>query len=797
MKKEKKEIYDFNEVENKWLEYWNKEKIYKFDFNSEKPIFSIDTPPPTVSGKLHMGHFFGDSQQDFIARYKRMRGFNVLNPFGTDNNGLPTLKLIEKEKNIKAKNMSREDFIKLCHKTIQEEYVPSFIKDYQRSGMSADLDLFYSTIDDRSRRISQESFIDLYNKGREYRTKSPSLWCVNCQTTIAQVELVDFEKETLFNDIIFKVKTKDIIISTTRPELLPACVCLFINPKDVRAKELVGKKAKVPLFNFEVPILSDEKADPNKGSGIVMCCTFGDQTDMEWQKQYDLEIKNALNLDGTMSEICENYKGLEITEARKNIIEDLKKENLLIKQEKISQVVNVCERCHTPVEFITTKQWFVKYLDLKEEMLKWGDEIKWYPDFMKTRYNNWVNGLKWDWCISRQIPFGIPFPVWYCKNCDEVILARKEDLPIDPLESKPSLKKCPNCGCEEFIPETDIMNTWATSSLTPTIIKDILKETKIYNKIKDKPLNIRRNGHDIITFWDFNTILKSYLHYNQKPWEELFINGWMLSSDGKKMSKSLGNGISPQEVINEWGSDVLRYLSSYSKPGEDLSFPENELKSGKKLITKIINATNFVFLNLENYSPIKPKELKKFDNLFLKKLNQTIQNTTNYFELYEYSKAKYETEQFFFKDFCDNYLEIIKKRIYNGNDSEKESAKYVLYKALLNILKMFAPIIPFITEELYQKYFILNEKIKSIHLTSWPSQIESDETDLKIYDAFLDILKEVRQNKSDAQKSMKTEIKLYLPSEKLELLNGMLDDFKNVSNAREILEGDFKIEFLE
>ncbi|MFA5484974.1 MAG: valine--tRNA ligase [Candidatus Pacearchaeota archaeon] len=797
MKKDKKEIYNFNKVENKWLKYWNKEKIYKFDINSDKPIFSIDTPPPTVSGKLHMGHFFGDSQQDFIARYKRMRGFNVLNPFGTDNNGLPTLKLIEKEKNIKAKDMSREKFINLCYKIIQEEYIPSFISEYQRSGMSADLSLFYSTIDERSKRISQKSFIDLYNKGREYRTNSPALWCVNCQTTIAQVELIDFEKETFFNDLIFKVGNKKVIISTTRPELLPACVCLFVNPDDVRAKELVGKKAKVPLFNFEVPILLDEKVDPNKGSGIVMCCTFGDQTDMEWQKQYDLEIKNAINLDGTMSEISGNYKGLKITEARKKIIEDLKKENILIKQKKVSQVVNVCERCNTPIEFITTKQWFVKYLDLKEEMLKWGDEIKWYPNFMKTRYNNWVNGLKWDWCISRQISFGIPFPVWYCKNCDEIILARIEDLPIDPLESKPPLDKCPNCGYKEFVPEKDIMNTWATSALTPTIIKDILKDTKIYNKIKDKPLSIRRNGHDIITFWDFNTILKSYLHYNQKPWNELLINGWMLGSDGKKMSKSLGNGISPKEVINEWGADVLRYLSSYSKLGEDLSFPENELKSGKKLITKLINATKFIFLNLENYIPIKPKKLEKFDSLFFKKLNQTIQNSTNYFESYEYSKAKYEVEQFFFKDFCDNYLEIIKKRVYNGNPSEKESAKYVLYNSLLNILKMFAPFMPFITEELYQNYFISNEKAKSIHLTFWPIQIEIDEGDLKIYEIFLDVLKDVRQNKSDAQKSMKTIINLYLPIEKLEILNGLLDDLKNVTNAQEILEGDFRVEFLE
>lgn len=797
MKNEKSKGYDFDSIENKWLEFWKNEKIYKFDLDSEKPIYSIDTPPPTVSGKLHMGHFFGDSQQDFIARYKRMRGFNVLNPFGTDNNGLPTLKLVEKEKNIKSKDVTREEFINLCQKTINEEYVPSFIKDYQRSGMSADLDIFYSTIDEHSRRISQESFIDLYNIGREYRSESPALWCVNCQTTIAQVELVDLEKNTLFNDIIFKVEDKDLIISTTRPELLPACVSVFINPNDKRAKDLVGKKAKVPLFNFKVPILADEKADPDKGSGVVMCCTFGDQTDMEWQKQHNLEIKNAINPNGTMSELAGKYKGLKITQAREEIIKDLKKESLLINQKNISQVVNVCERCHTPIEFITKKQWFVRYLDLKEEMLKWGDEIKWYPDFMKTRYYNWVNGLKWDWCISRQIPFGIPFPVWYCKDCDNVILAKKEDLPIDPLESKPPIKKCPKCGCEDFIPEEDIMNTWATSALTPTIIKDILKETKVYDKIKNKPFTIRRNGHDIITFWDFNSILKSNLHYKQKPWEELLINGWMLGKDGKKMAKSLGNGLSPQEVINEWGADVLRYLSSYSKLGEDLSFPEDELKSGKKLINKLLNATKFAFLNLEDFNFKQPNEFEEFDLLFLTKLNKIIESTTNYFDKYEYSKAKYEIEQFFFKDFCDNYLEIIKKRIYNSQGDKKISAQYVLYNSILSIIKMFAPIIPFVTEELYHKYFIQHEKTKSIHLTQWPKQINIKQKNLEIYYLFLDTLKDIRQQKSDAQKSMKSEIKLYLPSDKLESLSLVIDDLKNVTNAIDISSGVFKVDFIE
>jgi valyl-tRNA synthetase len=718
-----KNKFDFNECEKKWMNYWEENEIYKFDKNNDKKIFSVDTPPPTVSGRLHMGHAFGDSQQDFFVRYKRMQGFNVLNPFGTDNNGLPTLKLVEKEKGVDSKTMSREKFIELCEKVIEEEFVPTFVKDSKRLGISADRTLFYSTIDKNSRKISQKSFMDLYKMGREYREKSPALWCPTCQTTIAQVELEDVKKKTFFNDIIFKLEDdKDLIIATTRPELLPACVAIFINPKDKRAKKLVGKKAIVPIFNFKVPILADEKADPEKGSGIVMCCTFGDQTDMEWQKEHKLEIKTAIAKDGTMTELTGKYYKMKIEEARKEIIKDLKEKNLLTNEVEIEHEVNVCERCQTPTEFITTKQWYVKYLDLKPKMLEWGKEIKWYPEFMRTRYENWVKGLKWDWGISRQIPFGIPFPVWYCENCEEVILADEKDLPVDPTTDMPKIKECPKCKGKKFIPEKDIMNTWATSSLTPEITKELLKNTPAGKKLEKEPMNIRRNGHDIITFWDFNTIIKSQLHHNRNPWKELFINGWMLGKDGKKMSKSRKNGIAPQEIMDEYGADVLRYLSAYSKLGEDLSFPEKELITGKKFINKILNASNFVFMNLENYDGKKrPKTLELIDEIFLKRLNEMTKDCTDSFEKYEYSKSKARAEQFFWSDFCDNYLEIVKTRVYKGTGDKKLSAQYTLYQTLLTLIKIFAPITPFITEEIYQEHFKKFEKINQFTHQAGPN----------------------------------------------------------------------------
>jgi valyl-tRNA synthetase len=785
--------YDFREIEEKIMKLWEKLGIYQFDPNSKAEIFSIDSPPPTISGRLHMGHAFGDSQQDFFVRYKRMRGFNVLNPFGTDNNGLPTLRLVEKERKIKANQMSREKFIEICNKTIEEEFIPSFVKDAKRLGISADWNLFYSTIDKRSRRISQKSFIDLYKQGREYRVESPALWCTECQTTIAQVELEDREINSKFNDIVFKVGEKDLIVSTTRPELLSACVAIFINPQDKRCKNFVGKKAKVPLFDFEVPILEDEAVDMEKGTGVVMCCTFGDQKDMEWQKQHTLPIKEAISSEGKMTSSAGKYEGLSIKDARNKIIEDLKEKRLLLKQKDISHAVNVHERCGNEVEFISSKQWFIKYLDLKKDLLKWGKQIKWYPSSMRNRYDNWVNGLKWDWCISRQIAFGIPFPVWYCKKCDEVILADEKQLPVDPLEDQPPLKECPNCKCKEFVPEKDIMNTWATSALTPTIVKDLLRETKVYDKIEKEPMSVRRNGQDIITFWDFNTIVKSQLHYGINPWKELYINGWILARDGSKMSKSRGNGISPQEVISEWGADVLRYLSAAISPGTATAFSDKELVAGKKFVNKLFNASKFVFMNLEGYSGEKPEIIEEIDQLFLIKTSRVIERVSGYFEEYELSKAKLEIEEFFWKDFADNYIEAVKKRVYNEKGNKKLSAQYTLYQTLLAVLKMIAPIMPFVTEEIYQEYFKETEKDESIHVSGWPVSFEKG--DERLWNDFCEMVSRIRKEKSEKNKSMNAEIKLSLNKEDFKKFFGILDAMRDIMNISEIEEGKFKVDF--
>ena len=785
------EKFDFKIIENKWRKFWEKEKIYKFDAESKKKIFSVDTPPPTVSGEMHIGHACSYAQQDFLIRFMRMKGYNVFYPFGTDDNGLPTERLVEKRKNVKSKEMSREKFIKLCKEFLKEE-LPRFIQDWKNIGISCDWDIYYSTIDEHSRKISQWSFLDLYKKRRMERRDAPAMWCPECRTGVAQVEVEDKEIPSQFVEVILKVGKEDLIISTTRPELFPASVAVFYHPNDKRYKHLKGKKAKIPLFDIEVPILEDKRAEPDKGTGIAYCATFGDQTDMEWQKVYNFEIKEAIDKQGKMTSIAGKYKGMNVKEAREEIIRDLKKEGFLIKQEKITHIVNVHERCGTEIEFVKSKQWFVKYLDLKKDMLKWGAELKWYPQFMKNRYDNWVRGLQWDWLVSNQRHFGVSFPVWYCKKCEEVILASEKDLPVEPIEDKPPVKKCPKCGGNEFIPEKDVLNTWFTSSMTPQIIIQLMNK-KIQSKLF--PLTLRPQAHEIISFWLFNTLVKSRLHFGKNPWRDVVISGFV-TLKGEKMSKSKGNVIRPQEVMEKYGADAIRFWAASSKLGKDFDYQEQDVVAGKKFITKLMNATKFIFMNLDSYDGKKPKKLEKIDELFLAKLNSIIKISTENFEKYRYSKAKFKTENFFWKMFCDNYLEIVKKRIYNETGDKKKSAQYTLYQSMLTILKLIAPITPFITEEIYQTYFKKYEKEKSIHLSSWPKQIKIEKVNEKNFDDLMRIISKVRQEKTNAQKPMNSEVEIYLPKEDFKIIKPYEKDFIAVSGAVLIKQKDnFKVKF--
>jgi valyl-tRNA synthetase len=774
--------YNSKEVEEKWRKFWEREKVYKFDSKKKGKIFSIDTPPPTVSGKMHIGHAFQYAQQDFIARFRRMKD-NVFCPFGTDDNGLPTERLIEKLKKVKSKEMSRADFIKLCLKTLKE-ITPDFIQDWKDLGISCDYDIYYSTIDDNSRKMSQESFIELFKQKRIYKKEFPTIWCPECQTAIAQAELEDKGFSGLFLTLKFSVNGRDLLIATTRPELLDACVAVFVHPDDKRYNGLVGKKARVPLFNFEVPIIADKSADMEKGTGVLMVCSYGDKYDVEAINKHKLTARIVFDYNGTIK--AGNYKGLKIKEARKRILEDLRK-NALVKEEKqITHTVNVHDKCGTEIEFLTTEQWFIKILDLKKKLIVQGRKVKWYPEFMRKRYENWVNGLEWDWSISRDRHFGIPIPVWGCKKCGEIILPREKELPVDPLQTK---KKCSKCG-EIAEPEKKVLDTWATSSITPQITSSLIN-----NKVKI-PYSVRNNAHDIIRTWDFYSITKSYLHEKKVPWENMMVSGF-ITLKGEKMSKSKGNVIEPQAVMENYGADALRFWAAGSKLGEDLDYREKDLVTGKKFVTKLWNASKFVFMNLKDYKGKKPKKLEKIDELFLTKIKFLVQSVTKAFENYEYSKARAETENFFWKMFADNYLEIVKKRVYNEKGSKRESAQYTLYESLLTILKLIAPIMPFITEEIYQQYYKKREKKKSIHLSEWP-EYKVGKGKTNELDLFIELLGKVRREKTKNQKSMKAEIKLDIDKKDKQVLEKekMLQDFKNVTNANLIKTGKFKVEFI-
>ena len=779
-----KNNFDFKAVEKKWKTFWEKNKIYALKLG--KKAYSIDTPPPTVSGKMHMGHAYSYSQQDFIARFRRMFEGNVFYPFGTDDNGLPTEKLVEKINKIKSKKMPRTKFIELCLKTLRK-ITPEFIQDWKDLGVSADYNTCYSTIDDNARKISQKYFIELYKKGEIYRKEFPTIWDVHFQTPVAQAELEDKEMESLFSTLKFKVEGKDLLIATTRPELLGACVAVFINPKDKRYVKLIGKEASVPLFNHNVPIIADESADMEKGTGVLMVCSYGDRFDVDAINRHSLVPKIIISKDGKITK--GKYEGLRIKQARAKILEDLKKAKLIAEQKKISHVVNVYEKSGEEIEFLPTEQWFIKLLDKKKELIEQGKKIKWYPKYMFKRYENWVKGLEWDWSISRERHFGIPLPVWYCDKCGEVILPSDKELPVDPVETK---KKCPKCK-GNAIPDTRVLDTWATSSLTPQIASELTK-----GKI-NIPFSLRPQAHDIIRTWAFYTITRALMHEKKLPWNEMVISGFA-TLKGEKMSKSKGNVVDPRKVLDEYGADALRLWAAGPKLGTDLDYQEKDLVTGKKFVNKLLNASRFVFMNLEDFDGKKPKELLPIDELFLEVLNDVIFTTTERFKDYEYSRAKSNVEGFFWRDFCDYYLEIVKKRVYQGTGNAKKSAQYALYQGLLTIIKMIAPIMPFITEEIYQEYFKKFEKDKSIHVSKWPGYEINNKTGnfLNKWFAFKDLIMRIRQEKTKAKKPMNAPINLTLKDFFLLKKEGFLDDLRDVMNATEIKQGkQFRVDFKE
>lgn len=743
--------YNFTQIEKQMQEFWEQKQIYKFNPDAKEQVYSIDTPPPTVSGSLHIGHLFSYTQAEMVARFRRMQGQNVFYPFGFDDNGLPTERLVEREEGIRANALPCSEFIEKCRRTT-EKYENEFKTFWNSLGFSVDWASEYQTISPEVQKISQELFLELVEMGKAYTKESPVLWCTECRTSIAQAELDTTDIESTFNYVPFYVDGYPLEVATTRPELLYGCVCLFVNPSDERYQQYIGKSAVVPLYDYEIPIYTDEKVNTDKGTGVVMCATFGDSTDAEWYDEYSLPYRRIILPNGSIDDYVPYIGGLGISDARKTIIRLLDEHGLLLGCENITHTVGTHERCGKPVEIIPSRQWYIDILSERERFLKAADEINWYPSNMKSRYIAWVENLKWDWCISRQRYFGVPFPVWYCKNCGKPAFAEKDQLPVNPLETK--YNGVCQCGCPEFIPESAVFDTWATSSITPQINERL--------GLKLTPMSMRTHAHEIIRTWTFYTIVRSLYHTGEIPWNDLMICGFILARKGEKISKSKSNNeLDPKYLISTHSADVLRYWTAGARLGTDTFFSPDELEVSKRFITKLWNASKFAISHLQDIDTEQTPDLLPVDRWIIERVNETAANASRLLCEYEIGSAKHEIDNLFWKDFCDNYIEIIKERLYKPDIhgiEERKSGQYALYYALLNIMKLYAIYVPHITEYIYQEYFRQYEKEASIHLTHWVKPSHTDNEFILFGENLKDIIFEMRKYKSEHNLSMRAEM---------------------------------------
>ncbi len=735
---------------------WESEQVHAFDPASSAPVYSLDTPPPTVSGSLHIGHVFSYTQAECIARYQRMLGKNVFYPFGFDDNGLPTERLAEREHGVLGRDLPRAEFVELCRKT-SAGYKDEFEALWRSLGVSADWSLRYSTIDERSIRISQRAFLDAHAKDQVYLHTSPTLWDTETQTAVAQAELESKDKRTKMNDLQFElVAGGHIVIATTRPELLPACVAIFIHPDHPRAAELVGQKAKVPLNDYTVEIMADDKVDPEKGTGVVMCCTFGDKTDVEWYQKHGLDLRQAIGRDGTMTELAGPEAGLYANQARRKILERLDDAGLLLKQEDVANVVNVFERTGREIEFLPTRQWFVKVLDKKAELLALGERIRWFPEHMGKRYKNWVEGLDWDWCISRQRFFGVPFPVWFCEGCEHVFVAPEAWLPVLDHGAHEITEPCPACGGTAWRPETDVMDTWATSSETPSINQHWGEAAGEVAGLR--PMTLRPQAHDIIRTWAFYTIVKANIHHADIPWDDVMVSGHVQAPGKKKISKSKGNApADPREMIEAHGADATRYWALSATLGNDYLYNEDDFKQGRRLCVKLWNAAKLAQSHLDGFDrKAVTAAPRPIDTAIRARLADTVRIASADLDRYEFGIAKGTIERFFWADLCDNYLEMIKNRLYDETPEgaeAREAARAGLYDALQGVVRLLAPFTPHVCEAVHQTLFRGQEGVRSIGVAPWPAATppEDAEAATAAWDAGVAVLTVTRRWRSESK----------------------------------------------
>jgi valyl-tRNA synthetase len=794
-------------LEQKWMARWDAEGIYRFDRTRPRAdVYAIDTPPPTVSGSLHVGHVFSYTHTDVVARFHRMRGKAVFYPMGWDDNGLPTERRVQNYFGVRcdpslpydpsfnppakpAKHaipVSRPNFIELCARlTAEDEKVFEHLWRYL--GLSVDWEMTYATIDRRAQRVSQLSFLRLVRRDLAYQLEAPTLWDVDFRTAVAQAELEDREQPGAYHRIRFATLAAPpgaaafVEIDTTRPELIPACVALVAHPDDERYKPLFGTEVETPLFGVRVPVRAHALADPERGTGVAMICTFGDLTDVVWWRELGLPVRAVIQTNGALKPVTWGERGWESTDparaqrhydqlaglsavkARAKIVERLTESADLIGQPRpITHAVKFYEKGDRPLEIVTSRQWFIKTMDFREELLARGRELKWHPPYMQARFENWVNGLAGDWCVSRQRFFGVPFPLWYQVRADGTLdyaarlLPSEERLPMDPSTDVPEGYRADQRNQPGgFAGDPDVMDTWATSSLTPQIAGRWEEDPDLFARVF--PMDVRPQAHDIIRTWLFATVLRAHFEFGTLPWRNAAISGWVLDPDRKKMSKSKGNVVTPMDLLEAHGSDGVRYWAASGRSGTDTTFDPGQMKVGRRLAMKLLNASRFVLAQPEPQGPVTAA----VDRGLLTTLAGIVRESTADLDLYNYTRVLERTESFFWS-FCDDYLELVKGRRYGDQGADlAASANGTLLTVLSTLLRLFAPFLPFVTEEVWSWW-----REGSVHKTAWPSAEEvlapcggkDDTRGVEALQFAAAVLGAIRKKKSEEQRPLKTPV---------------------------------------
>ncbi|MCW6005464.1 valine--tRNA ligase [Micromonospora sp. CPCC 205371] len=799
-------------VEEKWAQRWQEEGTYTFAREKSRgDVYSIDTPPPTVSGELHVGHVFSYTHTDTVARFQRMRGKAVFYPMGWDDNGLPTERRVQNVYGVRcdpslpydpswqptrgsgAQPISRRNFVELCERLTGEDE-RAFEALWRRLGLSVDWSMTYTTIGSRAQAASQRAFLRNLARGEAYTAEAPTLWDVGFRTAVAQAELEDRERQGAYHRLRFHGPSGDVHIETTRPELLPACVALVCHPSDERYADLVGRTVRTPVFGVEVPVHSHPLADPQKGTGIAMVCTFGDLTDVTWWRELRLDTRVVIGRDGRLvaeapagvpSEAYAPLAGLTANQARRAIVELLSAGADLVGEPRpVTHPVKFYERGDQPLEIVASRQWYIRNggrdLDLREALLARGRQLRWVPEHMRHRYEHWVGGLTGDWLISRQRFFGVPIPVWY--RLDDAgepdhshpLTPDESRLPIDPSSDIPDgFTEADRGRPGGFIGDPDVMDTWATSSLTPQIVSGWETDPDLFERVF--PMDLRPQGQEIIRTWLFSSVVRAHLEHGTLPWRDAVLSGWILDPDRKKMSKSKGNVVTPMALLEEHGSDAVRYWAASGRPGTDLAYDPGQIKVGRRLATKLLNASRFA-LGLGAADALRAPVTEPLDQSMLAVLSGIVASATTAFDGYDHTGALQATESFFWT-FCDDYIELVKERAY-GTGAAADSARAALATALSVQLRLFAPVLPYVTEEVWSWW-----RYGSVHRSPWPSAYEvPSEGDAELLRVAGEALTQVRRAKSERRLSMRAEVPLAEalgPAELLDKLALVAGDFRS------------------